>query len=90
MTEGHFYLAKADIGIAKCAHSRVKIKTNSRHDLRFSSRAGTLQDLYFREILKCVFPRARDHFRISRALPPRRGAHFTISKGRPGRGPKKS
>ena len=24
MTEGHFYLAKADIGIAKCAHSRVK------------------------------------------------------------------
>ena len=24
MTEGHFYLAKADIGIAKCVHSRVK------------------------------------------------------------------
>jgi hypothetical protein len=89
MTEGHFYLAKADIGIAKCAHSRVKTFF-SRRDVRFSSRAGTLQDLYFREILNCVFPRARDHFRISRALPPRRGAHFTISKGRPGRGPKKS
>ena len=26
MTEGHFYLAKADIGIAKCAHSYEKAK----------------------------------------------------------------
>ena len=57
MTEGHFYLAKVDIGIAKCAHSRVKIKIFSRRDLRFSPRAGTLQDLYFREILKCTLPR---------------------------------
>ena len=26
MTEGHFYLAKVHIGIAKCAHSREKSK----------------------------------------------------------------
>ena len=77
MTEGHFYFAKVHIGIAKCAHSREKVTIFL-----------TLQDMYFREILKCVFPHARDHFRISRALPPRRGAHFTISKGRPGRGTK--